>query len=223
MKLVVLIPTYNRNKCLFRLTQRLKTLDPTVHIIVVDDASPLEVETDYIDTYFKFAKNNGKKGFWRVLNKLHELACETQGDLFMVVVDDALPKNEFFTDAIRLWREIKDDKKIAMHLSNNDRKQNWTNFIRRSYNKEIYWTQTTELSCLCRREFVEYRYPEVPLSRWANNPALGSGVGPLINHHFIGIGKTIYGVKSSLITQNTMCTGSQMNKEERIKHPWKLK
>ena len=80
MKVTVMIPTYNRVKLVTELVERLKELKPDCHIVVVDDGT----KEDYTvgDTFFKFAVNNGKKGWWKNINKLFELALDTDADCY---------------------------------------------------------------------------------------------------------------------------------------------
>lgn len=198
-------------------------MNPHCSIVVVDDATKTPVNKKYIDHYEKNPYNFGKQKWYKTVNILWNNALKTNSDYYIMMVDDSLPNEGFFEDAIRLWESIDDPKKIAMHLANNGRLRNWTNFDRRDYNDDIFWTQTTETSFISKVDFIGYRIPNIPKSRWKGNKALGSGVFPLINRYWVGQNRTIYGVKKSLLHANEECGKSQMNYNERIKNPWILK
>jgi GR25 family glycosyltransferase involved in LPS biosynthesis len=201
----------------------LKEIDPNCRIVVVDDATDSKVETRYMDDYIRLDKNNGKEGWWKTINLLWSKALEKNHKYYIMIPDDALPKRNFFNEAERLWNSINDTNKIAMHLANNNRDRNWTNFKRQDFSSELYLTQTTEFSFICDGTFIQYIIPPVPKSEWSKNPLKSSGVGPRLNKYWIKSGKNIYGVKSSLIYQNYLCTESIMNPLERKLNPWIFK
>lgn len=223
MKFCVMIPTYNRAKCLAKLVARLKKLDPTCHIIVIDDGSNDAIDRRHIDKLVRNNANLGKKQWFITVNKLWQESLPVNADFYIMLPDDALPKNNFFTDALKHWKLIRDPEKIALHLANNGRKRNWTGFDRQHYTKDLYLTQTTEFSFMCLPEFITYRIHGISKARWEKNPLLGSGVGNLLNTHWVNKGRTIYGVKKSLITSNKSCCESKMNPIARKKDPWILK
>lgn len=215
-----MITTYNRNGCIYELTKALKSLYPC-HIVVVDDGSDVRPNRKYIDTYYRFNKNNGKEGWFIVVNKLWRIARRTKADYYIQTVDDALPNENFFTDAIRLFESIDDSDKVAMHLANNGRAKNWTNFDRTDYSEDVYLTQTTETSFISKAYFITLSI-RVNQARWDTNKNLGSGVFAKLCLHWVSKGKNIYGVKTSLLRANPDCDISKMNTEARIKSPWKL-
>lgn len=218
-----MITTYNRPKGIYKLTKALKKQNPYCTIVVVDDATKKPINKKYIDVYEKNKYNNGRQKWYKTVNILWYNALKTNCDLYIMLVDDALPNDNFFRDTLKAWRSIKDNNKIAMHLANNGRIRNWTGFDRVSYNKHVYLTQTTETSFIGTAEFISRVTPPIPKSRWVENPALGSGVFNLLNKYWIKRGKNIYGVKKSLIHANPECEESVMNYKERIKNPWILK
>lgn len=216
------ITTFQRPRCLERLTKRLKELNTECKIVVISDEPDYTFNDENIDLLLLNSVNLGKKGWWHTVNSLWSAALSLNCDYYIQLVDDALPNDNFFEDALRLWDSIKDPKKIAMHLANNGREQNWTRFKRVSYNDELYFTQTTEMSFFCLPEFIQYRIPRIDPAIWIRNPLFGSGVGPALNGHWIKMGRRIYGVKRSLIHKNPDADESQMNKKERKRNPWKL-
>ena len=222
-KFCVMITTYNRPLGINRLTEELKKLDSNCRIVVVDDASNTDVDLNNIDEYVKLPRNNGKKGWWKTVNTLWKKAISKNHEYYIMMPDDALPKESFFNEAERLWKSIGGPVKIALHLANNNREKNWTNFPRREYSSEIFLTQTTEFSFICKRDFISYTIPEIPLNTWDKNPLLGSGVGPRLNRYWVKKGRKIYGVKKSLIKINLDCQESVMNPKERKKNPWIIK
>ena len=215
-----MITTFNRRDCLYELTKELKRLYPCT-IVVVDDASTESPNNEFIDIYYRFGKNNGKEGWGNVCAKLWRMSLRTKADYYIQMVDDALPNENFFTDSIRLFESIYDSSKIAMHLANNGREMNWTNFKRVDYSDELYLTNTTETSCIALPEFFN-RAIRVKGSRWDKNPNLGSGVFGLLCNKWHSNKRTIYGVKKSLLRQNPNADISQMNLEERKKNKWKI-
>lgn len=222
MKICVMITTYNRANGIYKLTKALKK-QTNCTIVVVDDGSKEKVNTKYIDIYEKSPYNYGKRKWYKTVNILWSKALATKADLYIMMVDDSLPVEGFFDKVIKLWNSIDDDNKIALHLANNNRKRNWTDFDRVSFNKDLFLTQTTETTFVSTPEFISYTIPKVSPKRWLKNRHLGSGVFPLINRHWVGKGRNIYGVKKSLVKANPECKESKMNPEERKKNPWILK
>lgn len=220
MKITVIITTYRRPKQLEQLTEALKAQKPDVKIAVISDEPEIEFSTENIDVLLSNKYNLGKRGYWRTVNSLWAHAIKTKADYYVQMVDDSLPKDDFFEEMFKIWDSIDDNQKVAMHIANNGREENWTRFKRRSYNEDLYLTQTTEMSFLCLPEFIEYRIPPVSHKRWKRDPLAGSGVGPALNNHWVRKRLNIYGVKRSLIKKNE--TESLMNPQERKKNPWIL-
>lgn len=222
-KFCVMITTCQRPVGIKMLTEQIKSIDSTCRIVVVDDATDSKIETRYIDDYIRLDKNNGKEKWWKTVNLLWSKALEKNHMYYIMLPDDCLPKPDVFIEAERLWKSIDDPNKVAMHLANNNRMKNWTHFVRRDYSNEIFLTQTTEFSFICDGQFIRYIIPSIPKSEWARNPLKSSGVGPRLNRFWVKSGMNIYGVKSSLIYQNELCTESVMNPIERKLNPWILK
>jgi glycosyltransferase involved in cell wall biosynthesis len=220
--ITVMITTYNRNDCILELTRELKRLKPDCTIVVVDDCSDEPIDTTYIDRFFRFPENNGKRKWWLTCRKLWRMGTTTNSDLLIQMVDDCLPNEDFFEEAVRLWKSIEDRKKIALHLANNNRKRNWTNFDRVDHSDELYLTQTTETTCIAYPDFFRQTI-KVHESRWKDNPKLGSGVFARLCQNWFNRGFTIYGVKKSLIRINPKADESQMNKDERKINKWIVK
>ena len=218
----VMITTYNRKKCIEKLTRSLKEIYDC-KIIVIDDCSEDSIDTSNIDTYIKLSINNGKKGWWKTVNLLWDKAMSYNCKYYIMMPDDALPNENMFDEAVRLWDSINDPLKIAMHLANNDRKRNWTGYNRTHYNDEIFKTQTTEFSFICKKDFIRYIIPPISPYRWSKNKLLGSGVGDKLNRYWVSKNRNIYGVKKSLVKMNLDCQESVMNPEERKNNPWILK
>lgn len=218
----IMITTYNRKKCVEKLTRNLKKMG-NCKIVVIDDASTQDIDTSNIDDYTKLNTNNGKKGWWKTVNLLWGKAALYNCKYYIMLPDDALPNEDMFNEAIRLWESIKDPSKIAMHLANNNREKNWTNYSRTNYNSEIFKTQTTEFSFICKKEFIRYIIPPINPYRWRKNKLLGSGVGDSLNKYWVSKKKNIYGVKKSMISKNKDCPHSLMNPEARKKNPWIIK
>lgn len=217
----VMITTYKRPDCLYALTKQLKTLRPDVRIIVIDDFSNESIDTEFIDVLLINEVNNGRRRYWETVNRLWDIAIKYPSKYYISLVDDLMPKKNFF-DCIGMFERISDSKKIAMHLANNGRVKNWTNFNRRDYNNEVYLTQTTEQSFICLPEFITYRIPKISPRRWEKNPLAGSGVGSSMNNYWVNQNRTIFGVKKSLIRRNNKCSESLMNPEERKINKWKV-
>lgn len=216
-----MITTYQRPRQLEKLTKKLKKLNPECVIVVISDELNYTFNTENIDVLLCNKQNQGKAGWWRTVNALWDKALEVNADYYIQMVDDSLPNDNFFTELFRIWDTIQDDKKIALHLANNGREMNWTNFKRRRYNKDVYLTQTTEMSFLCLPEFITYRIPYMNPDRWIKNPLSGSGVGNRLNKHWVAMGRRIYGVVHSIISKNEGA-GSLMNPKERQINPWKI-
>jgi len=222
MKVCVMIPTYNRKTCVEQLCRTLKQMKHDVSVVLIDDASEQEPSLDHVDAYIRNNVNGGREGWYATINKLFRISLKMHADMYFMLVDDALPNEGFFEDAFRIWNSIDDDEKIALHLANNGRTKNWTNFVRRHHNRHVYLTQTTEFSFMCLPSFLKIRLNASSADRWIKRPNAGSGVGEQLNNFHVKRGRRIYGVKKSLIHANNKCQDSVMNYEERKLNTWKL-
>ena len=216
---VVGITTYNRNECLYQLIDAL----PPCHIVVVDDHSPIPVEHPRINNLYRNSKNNGRNEWYKTVNKLFSMMMDKRANYYYMIPDDAVPIDGYFEESQRIWLDIKDKRKVSLHLTNNGREQNWTNFKRRDYNEDAFLSQTTEFHFMCQRMFLRYKIPKVNPNRWKENPLAGSGVGEGLNRFWVHRRHcNIYGVKHSLIKKSTICTESMMNPQARKLHGWNV-
>lgn len=218
--IVIGITTYNRQDCVYELTKKLKELKD-VYIVVIDDCSSYPFNSKYVDHLINNNRNYGKKGYYGTVNKLWRICRQKNPKYFISLVDDLIPNDDFF-DCIDIFNRIDDKNKIAMDLGNYGREYNWTNFKRQSFNDEVFLTQGTEQAFISLPEFITYVIPGMSKRRWIENPLYGSGVGSAMNNHWVGKGKTIFGVKTSMFKQNMKCVESHMNPIERKKNPWTI-
>src|SRR5689334_579291 len=102
----IAITTYDRPKEFKALMDDIsrETSGKNVHIHVYDDASPVEYGggswyKSRLD-YTKYQENNGKKGYWAVINDVFRDAQTWDFDYFFLLQDDCRLVEGFFEKAI---------------------------------------------------------------------------------------------------------------------------
>jgi GT2 family glycosyltransferase len=191
-------------------------------VIVFDDGSiPMYDLSKYDIKYIRFYKNNGKRGFWNLVNTAFSYCKNISSKKFIFIGDDMRLCKNFFERADRLYESIKDQKKICLGLFIPDkykRLSNWTNFIPIEL-KNIYHTQWNDVNFIAEYKFfknLNFCIDPIPSKRFINNPNLSSGVGQQISVRLNNLGFNMYHAKKSLISHGDH--ESMMNPLERKQH-----
>ena len=121
----IAITTYKRDEELKRLLEQINSYSDkySFTILVYSDGEKLSLRhSNYTNVSFigEDKEHFGKEEFWRIWN--YFLGEFKSGFLKMFcnycffIQDDTELKDNFFDEAIRIWKSIKDDKKIALQL-----------------------------------------------------------------------------------------------------------
>lgn len=214
MDILINITTYKRRKMLNKQLRRIKSL----HTYVWDD-NPTERNKPKSDFYHKFVENYGKKQAWKKFKIIFNCAKRMNYKYYLVIPDDVEIYVGQIEEAIRLWEELDDPRKICLSILTDKRtqKQNWTGVAPIPYD-DVILTQWNDLCFLCEKEFFEQvELTEVDPHRWDSMPLLGSGVGSMISNQLYEKGWNMYHSTETLCKH--IGTESKMNPEERKKTP----
>ena len=202
----VIITTYNRQEMLKKLLKQISEYKNfKIKTIVFDDCSNPSPNVDEYDiTKITYAKNKGKKEFWKIISDTYKVCKKINSKYYIYLQDDVSLKDNFFSESIRIYEKINDPSKISLNtliLENQRGIPKWTNFQPIEFD-EYYKTQWTELFFLCESKFFEvlnFVVNPIPLGRWDLNPSLSSGVGDQISSRLHQMGWNQYQVKNSLV------------------------
>jgi len=220
----ILITSYNREAMLKLLLSDISTQKKEYKILVTifDDGSIPEYNlSDFDVKHIRFYKNNGKRGFWNVVNTIFKYCKNIQAKKFIFIGDDMRLCKDFFTKSAKKYDSINDENKICLGLfiTNTYRKNpNWTNFLPIEH-KNYYQTQWNDVNFIAEYKFFEKLNFEIhPISakRFANNSNISSGVGQQISIRLNDQKLSMFHVKKSLISHGDH--ESKMNPLERINH-----
>lgn len=226
----IAITTYKRDEELKRLLDQINSYigryDFTIW--VYSDGEKLSLRhSNYPNVYFLGETNRhaGKEEFWRIwdtlFSKFNFNYCKLITDYCFFIQDDTELKDNFFDEAIRIWGNINDDKKIALQLladENRKGKSCWIPFKVKEYD-EYYHTQWVDCNFMCEPlliEALEYKINPIDKNRFKNKNK-SSGVGEQISSRLHRIGLNMYQVKETLLIHGDH--KSYMNEEERKINP----
>lgn len=221
--IVVIIPTYNRKEKLLNLLNQIKQFKNNYQllIIVINDGSN-ELYINNLENIIKISYfiNNGKKKYWKLVNDYFKIIRNIDSKYFIILSDDLVLTDDFFTKSIFFYEKIDDNKKICLSLLTDDRvnRTNWSNFKSVDFG-DYYLTNWNDLCYIAEKKFFEnLNYEILPIDedRWDKNPNLSSGVGQQITLRLKKF--NMYHIKKSLVIHNGN-DDSKMNKTERIKNP----
>ena len=233
----IAVTTFDRPEHFERLMKSLKEeMKPGYRYIlrVYDDASPADYalnspgfeDIECVKSSFRFTKNNGKKGYWRVIDRVMQDAGSMSFDYFFLIQDDCVLVPDFFAKAISDWNEIEDANKgsyctftprtIYNRLMWESSKAkdvvfNGKKFISTGYVDCIFMVPRSTL------ELLEFTIQPISADLWKVNPNYSSGVGKQLSGRLRSMGKTMYGAWSSLVI--TSESSSKMNPRERMRNP----
>lgn len=206
------ITTYNRPNELLLLLKDIKNYSKNYNITlnVYNDCSTsnyLEVQK-FLSlnrwNLINFQKNNGKKNFWKIINKIFFDTKKINADYYIQLQDDLRLCNNFFDEIIYRWKLIKNPHKISLNPLNDKSRSNtpcWTNVKPRNYG-EIDDTAWVDCIYMCKRKFFEelnWRLNPISKSRWEKDPNMSSGVGSQISRRLHEKKYKMYRTHKSLI------------------------
>lgn len=171
-----------------------------------------------LDNMYRFSYNHGKKQAYKKFNKIFEINRKLYSnyEYYFVLPDDVELCEDFVEEAIELWDNIQDDKKICLSFASEERK------IKSCFTAEepiimgdVILTQWTDMLFMCGKEFMNNVLVEdIDPNRWDKNPNLSSGVGSSISHQLHKKGYNMYHATEEMAVHiGNDC--SLMNKNER--------
>ena len=228
-RVLVAITSYNRQDELINLCASLQD-DEHQSIIpdiaVFDDCTPtLSILRGMGIKFIQSPEHRGKAGFWKTYNDMMAYIRERQDkyNYFFILPDDVMPCPEFIKEAIASYHNAGDPICLSPLLTNRSLApgiSRWGNkpIVRKDNGLSLYY-ETNYFDCctVCRKDFFEALdwklLPILPSS----NPLRSSGVGRQITTKLQAQGKRMCHVGRTLLT--IVGDGSQMNPEERKRHP----
>lgn len=215
----IVITTYNRPVMLNQLLTQLKNQegDFKIKIIILDDNSSEIYDLPNWVTTIKFYPNNGKYGFWKIIDKSFKYIKNIQSKYYIYIQDDVTICEDFFNKVVTFYENIKDENKICLNFFTDSRvtRKNWTDYDPHEFD-DVIKTQWVEFHFIAEKKFfkeLNYFIESIPLSRWDNNKNLSSGVGQQMSVRLNNLGKGMYHTKKSLVFHGNH--DSLMNYEER--------
>ena len=208
MKIHIAITTFERERELKKLIddiQREKG-DNEISIFVYDDHSQFNYRMVGVE-WFRFPFNNGKQGYWRVIDRVFQDASQHQFDYFFLLQDDCELTPDFFNETIRQWELIDDPKKVT-----------YCTFTPTNVYSRIMWGGKAEdvefngqkfikgnyVDCIfmCPRNTLErLQFRILPMSLdWDRNPNQSSGVGMQMTTRFQKLKRNMYTAYSSKVS-----------------------
>jgi hypothetical protein len=190
----------------------------------------LDKEKGKIDLEYFIADDaflgNGKKKYWATVNFLWGQVRNKNFDYFIQLPDDVEWDNDLIGEAIDLWENISDPKKICLNLlldSSRVGKTCWTNYWPRlkSFRGSRYLlSQWVDMIFISDRKFFEqldWNILPVSAARWDTDPQLSSGVGQQISHRLLKMGWNMYQVTEKIMEHTG--ADSIMNPDVRRQEP----
>lgn len=203
----VVITTFNREEMLKLLLDDIfKEKNYKILVTIFDDGSSKKYDlTNYDVKYIRYVKNNGLKNVWKIITDTFKYCKKIKSKYYIYLQDDLRLKPNFFSESVRIFEKINDNKKITLGTLMIESQRNqtkWTGILPTTYD-EYYKTQWVELVFICKYKFFEvlnFEVNEIPKTRWDRNPNLSCGVGDQLSHRLLGLGYNMYHVIDSLTT-----------------------
>ena len=216
----IVITTYNRPMLLQNLINQIEheIQNFRVKLLVFDDNSTELYDIPEWVTVINFYPNNGKKGFWKIINTSFKFIKNIESKYYVYLQDDVVLCEDFLTEISSIYESIDDDNKISLEFRTDDRtkRPNWTDFQPVEH-KDVLHTQWIELDFICEKKLfdeLDYTINPIPPTRWYLNPKLSSGVGHQMSIRLNDRKKNMYHVKKSKVYHGDH--DSLMNYDERI-------
>lgn len=224
-RVLVAITSYNRQDELINLCASLQDEEHQSiipDIAVFDDCTPsLTIFRGPGIKLIQSAEHRGKAGFWMTYNDMMAYIRERQDqyNYFIILPDDVIPCQEFVKECIAAYHNAGDPICLSPLLTNRSLApgiSRWGNMSIHCMG-DYYVTNYFDCCTVCRKDFFEALdwklLPILPSS----NPLRSSGVGRQITTKLQAQGKRMCHVGRTLLT--IVGEGSQMNPEERKRHP----
>ena len=218
-KTLIIITAYNRLKSLVKLCDELHKQDPQTDIVIFDDRSPEQLKpmADNIQVLVN-PEHYGKHGFWKTYQRIFDYVKEHEYNYYIFLPDDVEPCPNFVAEAIAAYDKagciclspLLTNRSLLPGISRWGRKP----IIRKDWG---YLTSYFDCCTICRRDFFEaLNWSMLPILP-SGNPFRSSGVGRQITTRLQAANKRMGHVRRTLLAIAE--TDSQMNPQERLKHP----
>lgn len=189
--------TYNRQQQIEQLTRKVSDIFDG-EILVYDDGS--DYAPNIVGTLHRYKYNHGKRQYWQLFTDIFQGLRGKHIDKFWILPDDVTIQDDFFTESIRLWDSIIDDRKICLstgHNHNRHYRECWTYFTPVKMG-EVVRTQWNDLCFMAERSFLEALnyHIEQPLPEYDYR---SSGVGRYISRKLHKDLWNLYHVDKSLV------------------------
>jgi hypothetical protein len=228
MKIHFTITTCNRPKMLRALLDYIETTIPEdlEHTITVyNDGAEPQIPTGYVNAYETMTGQMGKRGYFRVWNRIIEEL--PTADFYLFLPDDVLPTNrDWIYQAIDQVGEIEMSNPGGAACLNilTDRGRtgikSWGSGFAEIHDRHTLKTGWWDLCGVMNMAAVDVLRGltmRIPASRWKNNSNLGSGVGMEVSNYLRGAGVDMFQTRARIL--NHLGHESQMNPGERRDTP----
>ena len=228
-KTLVIITSYNRRQAVFRLVHDHFLIKNGIDTVVFDDRSQDGAHLDlemlsktHVNgghlTIIQNPEHRGKAGFWQTYNDIFAYCKTHEYDYYIILPDDVEPCPDFVNKAIEAY-----DKAGCICLSLLLTNRSFLHGISRWGMKNVlprewgYLSHYFDCEGIMKRDFFEALGWQMMPMVHSGNPYRSSGVGMQITKRLQAMGKRMGHVKQTLLS---ICESkSQMNPEERLKHP----
>ncbi len=227
-EIYIAITTYDRPNDLKALLEDIyrESRGKDVHIHVYDDASPVDNSVDNRYDLTKYSQNHGKKGYWSIMNDVFRDAETWKFKYLFFLQDDCRLSEGFFNAAIDEYEAIGDSNKATLCTFTPQSVYTRTMWSTRKA-EDVVFRDRTFINChyvdcifMCPRDTLRlfgFKVEPVPITRFANNKVISSGVGQQLTLRLMKARRTMYCAWSSLVSAHS--NKSKMNEEERKKNP----
>lgn len=235
MKIVTLITTYNRRKAMLNLLKLLcmeietsAALGYEHFFIVADDGSDpayYEAINELLNAYgvkneiIVHTKNNGKQGYYHVVNSLYEKLEATTYDYAIQLPDDVTPCIAFYQEAVAAINAVGTHKVVNLMRCHRD--QEWGSqpaveaIIKGVALRLTGWVDMCFIADRHAMDAIHHRVNPV-YRDWHLDPELGSGVGAQLSRRWRTNGTDQWQVQISRVNHNADLP-SQMNPNRKFK------
>lgn len=193
----VCICTFNRKPLVENLAHQIQQVF-TGKILVFNDGG--EVPELQGCELINHKQNHGKRRYYQLVTSIFEMLKRNKVDRFWFLPDDVEIHPNLFTESLRLWESIKDERKICLSVgSTHNRHYNpcWTEFQPIKMG-EVVLTNWNDLCFMAERTFLEELNYQIerPLSSYDYR---SSGVGRHISRTLYNKKFNLYHTDKSLV------------------------
>ena len=221
-RVLVAITSYNRPSSLVDLVVELAE-EPNVDIVIFDDKSEVFPEVlnkyKYVATVIQSPEHRGKAGFWKTYNDIFAYCKEHEYDYYIILPDDVEPCPEFVKECIAAYENAGKPICLSPLVTNRTLLPGISRWGRKPIERKdgYYLTHYFDCCTVCRRDFFEALHWLLAPIAPHPDPHRSSGVGRQVTIRLQEQGKRMCHVERTLLT--IVGDGSQMNPEERKRHP----